>query len=722
MFQAEVGLATKVRHKAMTVSSPEALVIALLVVAAVTLSPVESRASMLPKTSNMKKFECLKTSLYEYELDEYQCRNLGKCYQYFCYDTALRCSSCLPPPCFDPDAANRTRVIHPAFESSAEGKALVKITTSGDDCMGFVVKMNYVNSEGENELAHVIVTSASCLTGFEVECERRANDTTSSCFMQENAKIKRVMKGFRSYSASVSRSGRRIIIPLNSQTVLISRQYMECGDCQHQTATIRLSSSDVMHLRLDGDDQDFFQVVPTQPAREEEGVGAALFGLRNSTMEFMPVSGSLSGIWKKKMCLNASVDVDSLLTRGSPVEVQNDNVTTAATGVVTHTVESADGTTMYSIARFDSSYTSFVTAWLEATWETDTCTRNTSKLYSKFDCYPPYPTAYLNESLCLCSRGWTNERNSCKDAREENMSQCKWNKTERTATCVGLHPAAAYERLVDTVTLPGNIKTLHLTSTNITNIRELSEILRHLDMIQELWVGKNQLRATTASSFKHARKLKALSLAGNRISRMHDDTFRRSKRLNRLIMHDNRLSIIRTGLCRKLVEINFIDLRNNRIKKIEDRAFRKNTKLQHLWLSNNMIESLHGHMFQNNHRLVELKLDNNRISTLSSKFFTSCTQLRYLGLHNNRLESLPRSVFHLNAKLRIVTLSGNHLRKLPGDLFDNNKQLRLAIFRDNKKLPADITRYSGFSSMIQVKNLREYLAKLDPKKRHTTQR
>ena len=189
---------------------------------------------------------------------------------------------------------------------------------------------------------------------------------------------------------------------------------MECGDCQHGTAAIRLSTADLEALGLDRRTGDFFTIKPAQSQRESEGFPSAVFSM-DSAGNFSAMPGSLTGIWKKKMCVNLAPenkrqrrDAVNVTVRGSPVAVE-DGDANVATGVVTHVVDT-DGVPQYSVSRFDENFHGFVGAWLEATWETDTCTRNTSKLYSKFDCYPPYPTAYLNESLCLCSRGWTNEK------------------------------------------------------------------------------------------------------------------------------------------------------------------------------------------------------------------------------------------------------------------------------------------------------------------------
>lgn len=681
---------------------------------------VSSRASMLPKLSSMKKDECLKTSHYVYDENDFLCRDLDKCYKYFCYDTSQRCSICLPPPCHNEE--EKQPIEYKPLDVDDLNPILLTIEVGHTQCLGSVVQALYPGLMDDPRVTgSVVVTSANCLSGLQIECSTEEANNTEACFMQESEKITKVVKGFRSYFATLTFKDRKIRIPLNSQNVLISRQYMECGDCQYGAAVIRLSIENIAALRIQTKLERFLEISPSQAMDEQEGLGAAIYG-KQGKKDFISMSGILNGIWKKKMCISVERN-ESFTAIGSPVITRSNEGTLLATGVITHLVEDNEQI-QYSIARFDSSFLSFVSAWLNSNWDTKINSREYSKLYSKFDCYPPYPTAHLNESLCLCSIGWQNERNSCKTAFEENMDFCKWNRTLSTAQCNDrvLSRLSQFQnkstpenmRLIDLLVLPGNIKHLFLTSTNIESIEELSEILRHLDMIQELSLADNNISITIPSSFKYARKLKVLSLARNHISLLHTDTFRRSKRLIKLVLNNNEIPFIKSGTFRKLKSVQNLDLRNNRIAKLHERSFRKNIKLQHLFLSYNNLEELPKNLFKTNKQLIDFRVDHNRISYLHPSIFSGCINLRFLQLNGNLLVKMPRLIFHRLIKLRRVILSQNQLTKLPNNLFERNRLLRTATFRDNQKLPYELT-HSVFTKS-SMKRLRDYLGKFGTSK------
>ena len=176
----------------------------LLLIGAVAAATA-ARAPMLPKSSNMKSRVCLKTSLYRYDPNE--CGDLGECYKYYCYDKTYRCSHCLPPPCLDDgEAVNNTAASVSSFDTEASDKALVSVRTAGVVCMGFLARVTYTNADGEPVDGNVVVTSANCVTTFDVQCHGGAGGDTK-CLMSDEGRITGVFKGFRAYLATVEYEG-----------------------------------------------------------------------------------------------------------------------------------------------------------------------------------------------------------------------------------------------------------------------------------------------------------------------------------------------------------------------------------------------------------------------------------------------------------------------------------------------------------------------------------
>ena len=191
-------------------------------------------------------------------------------------------------------------------------------------------------------------------------------------------------------------------LPLNSKNVLIPRQFIECGGCQHNVAVIRLAISEVTQMGI----QKAIELKSNIDIKLEEGTVGSLPLKQNNTTKLL--EGNLSGIWKKKMCITLKEHTEELSLKGFPVIVE-DKLTqrSVLVGIVN---ENFSSKLTFSSVRLDIKFYDFVNAWLSLDWENKMISKTSSKILSRFDCFPPYPTANFDESICLCSIGWTNER------------------------------------------------------------------------------------------------------------------------------------------------------------------------------------------------------------------------------------------------------------------------------------------------------------------------
>lgn len=210
--------------------------------------------------------ECLRTSHYAKPQPGYFCRNLGKCYQYFCGAIARHCTSCGSEnsgPCIDYSKqkveqgkthdssqetdkqtdisdenltrllqmnqeiivqANQTNTTEPyKLKIEAIGNAIVHLRAGDTSCAGFLVSIRGNDSE-----SFMIFSAAQCVANFEVQClsdrskfgDKFEAEVTSGklvdgfmtyeynhsipCFSDYDADVIKVNKNFRSYVVIVT--------------------------------------------------------------------------------------------------------------------------------------------------------------------------------------------------------------------------------------------------------------------------------------------------------------------------------------------------------------------------------------------------------------------------------------------------------------------------------------------------------------------------------------
>ncbi|XP_078489178.1 uncharacterized protein LOC100181791 [Ciona intestinalis] len=699
---------------------------------------------------NMKTQECLKTSHYLRDPNEYVCKDLGLCYKHYCKAPARKCFGCdytRKPSCLlaGNEAQNissnlkkkpKPRIRNPEYENCTNCiHGVLRIKAGDRECLGFLAAV-----PNAKQYRLVVVTAASCVSRFKVTCavpntannESHSIHGSAACFGNPDTRIDQVSKGFRSYCATITNNGSTVTVPLNNEYVLIPRQYIECGDCLYDIAVIKLRANHLRDLKLTSENAHVLQTIskPKKIKKTPFFVGYNIpnspdFNWDSQRIFFSTEEKFLS----QKMCMDInSTDIGEYIVNGSPVlyQLNSSSVATNVTFQTAHTVAGVlsyvrplgTGVTRASVVRITEQLVDFIWRWLKVKWTEDECSQPDDRLNAKYDCYPSFKENGGNNSLCLCARGWKNERGHCKTATSEGLRNCVWDKTEKIMTCTGsiMSESALSSQVdmgLDTTVLPGSTKHLTFLSHEIKDGVELQEVLRHLPNLKSLEVEHANLQTLSISTFQGNPLLQRLSLSNNNLSRVNEDLFIKQRNLLSLNLANNRLHYIPRRVFRKQLKLRELNARGNEIERIATRALRKNIKLQRIRLSRNRITTIPSTLFKTNTDLREVYLDHNHITEISGTTFRNCHRLKRLNVEGNQLTNIPRELFLSNIRLTVVNLGKNRISNLPHDLFDNQLYLEEVWLNENPELPSTLTlgAYVSQASINRLKHLLEVYSK-----------
>ena len=226
-----------------------------------------------------------------------------------------------------------------------------------------------------------------------------------------------------------------VIVPLNSATTLVSREYMECGSCQQDIAVINLRVKDLKILRIN--------INASFPLVEEDAINS--FNVSASAYRVISEKEIFSNNFPSASVLNLVDKLDGRIEQyssfpsyfeinsirrgarmspndliGGPVLQSSKQNTTYTVGMIRgimrvsreHANQSSDSKTVkLFLSTIPSGFVRFIKKWLDAKhWKPNMYPSESSGLHPRYDCFLSYPFGQLNDSLCLCTRGWTNER------------------------------------------------------------------------------------------------------------------------------------------------------------------------------------------------------------------------------------------------------------------------------------------------------------------------
>ena len=221
--------------------------------------------------------------------------------------------------------------------------------------------------------------------------------------------------------------GVAVPVPLNSGTTLVPREYIECGSCQYDIAVINLRAKDLKRLKLN--------VNKTYPLVEESSITSfktlssayrvisekEIFSNNFPAPSVMHLVDKIDGITEQYQDFPTyfetyeenSVSPNDLI--GGPIlQSSLSSNATYVVGMIRGIMRTSSDfydNQKFFLSTMPHGYLRFIKKWLEVRhWKPDMYADEESGLHPRFDCYLSYPFAQINDSLCLCAKGWTNER------------------------------------------------------------------------------------------------------------------------------------------------------------------------------------------------------------------------------------------------------------------------------------------------------------------------
>ncbi|NXL44869.1 GPV protein, partial [Podilymbus podiceps] len=249
-----------------------------------------------------------------------------------------------------------------------------------------------------------------------------------------------------------------------------------------------------------------------------------------------------------------------------------------------------------------------------------------------------------------------------------------------------IHCSGPHITDLESLNLPCNMTTIHITGTNITY---LQDVFSRMVELQHLILPSNNISLISPVAFKGLRRMKALKLLDNKLVELPPEVFDDMVQLRQLTIEKNRLKSIEENLFDKLASLEELLLNKNQLTALPSGVLKKLAKLKVLNLSRNCLAALPRNIFSALARLKKLVLYFNRLSSIESGMFDSLKELLALFLHSNNIQSIAPDAFHCLHKLRSLTLSRNKLEVLPPGLFLHLHDLsRLTLFGNPlKSLP-----------------------------------
>ncbi|CAK8690516.1 unnamed protein product [Clavelina lepadiformis] len=397
---------------------------------------------------NLKTQECLKISHFIRDPNVFLCKDLGLCYKHYCKQITRRCQVCqkhthMSCPLNQKNEnyqlgvkgeddrikfQSHTEKDSSILSNTSRRQALVRIEAGNTECSGVFVKILV-----EGKRVYAILTSGKCLVDFQVKCQifmdnnTVVNENTPTCFIHSDSQINKVTKEFRSYFVNLYHGERKLVLPLNSKTTLISKDFMECMDCRYDIAALRLRSQNMAKLNMSKTEAFVVKPVSTHAIRNKT---VLIHHLKLSRPAFSDMKdkttitkvGKLIHLEKHKICLtiigNDTRNPGRLI--GSAVVVYNPNRTFSerVSGLITHVTaySSSKSILELSAVRLTHSFLNHVEKWLAIKWKRKYCSDPDYNvtLHSRYNCFSALGDFNKNleavSPLCMCARGWKNER------------------------------------------------------------------------------------------------------------------------------------------------------------------------------------------------------------------------------------------------------------------------------------------------------------------------
>lgn len=303
----------------------------------------------------------------------------------------------------------------------------------------------------------------------------------------------------------------------------------------------------------------------------------------------------------------------------------------------------------------------------------------------------------------------------------------------------------AKNTLLSDISIVQELSLLYLNVIN-SNLNTISPpFCRNNSILEELYLGGNQMVRIPENAFENCNSLEKLDLSSNNIESLSDESFNGLPSLKVLYLPMNKISHIDNGTFSTLITLNILDLSSNFLTKLplfpplttllnltgnqlRNINFYERTTLlivQHLFINNNKIQTIKNYTFFNCVYLKDLHLNENGLRNLEEFAFASLLYLSHLHISYNYLEdfhsalkpltrlneleadhnllsTLKRNTFPI--LLRRINVSKNKIKTIEEGTFENLKYLEMVDLRWNEIASLDSSSVKLNPNIIAVSN------------------
>ncbi|XP_072939637.1 uncharacterized protein [Epargyreus clarus] len=169
-------------------------------------------------------------------------------------------------------------------------------------------------------------------------------------------------------------------------------------------------------------------------------------------------------------------------------------------------------------------------------------------------------------------------------------------------------------------TLIANLYELHICSTNLSNIEDITFEL--FTSLQHLYLKFNKIRRLSISPFSKLTLLENLDLSYNRITHLKTSHFRGLTKLSTLCLSNNNIESMES-FDEDLNNLKLLDLSHNKLQNILNEDLINLKELTVLYLSYNNIKYISVTAFKNLNKIVQIDLEHNKLQSIPLELLIS---------------------------------------------------------------------------------------------------
>ena len=239
-----------------------------------------------------------------------------------------------------------------------------------------------------------------------------------------------------------------------------------------------------------------------------------------------------------------------------------------------------------------------------------------------------------------------------------------------------------------------------------------------LPHLKSLKLRRNRIRMIRGPAFNSVRDLEELDLSRNHLKWFGKRLFGEMRRLKRLNVAKNRLRTLDNGVFVGLRSLEHLNLARNRLERVDADLLRYNGNLRRLILDHNRLAEISYGAFASLHSLTHLSVANNSLPSVPSTAFAGATgqhrMLSYLNVDRNRLTEVSRRDFYQFPGLKILRLVHNNITHVGSYTFVDLELLERLSLDWNRIRSLEVGCFHGLKNLRRLSLSHNLVIELRP--------